>query len=137
MRRDASLLILYNKDLKILLQHRSSDAKIMPDYWAFFGGGIEKNEAPLDALYREIYEEINYIPKSPKLILKRDFKEDILKGTLYIYIDFFNEDKELILREGKGFGWFNKDEINNLKITERDKDIINFVFKYLEKNARF
>jgi len=137
MRRDASLLILYNKDLKILLQHRTPDAKIMPDYWAFFGGGIEKKETPLAALYREIYEEINYIPKSPKLILKKYFKEDSLEGTLYIYIDFFNDDKKLILKEGKGFGWFNKDEISNLKMKERDIDIVNLVFKYLKENAKF
>src|ERR1700730_3711094 len=40
--RNVSVLILYDNDSKILLQHRTTDAPTFPDYWAFFGGGIEE-----------------------------------------------------------------------------------------------
>ena len=56
----ASAIILFKKNKKILLQHRSDDAPNAPGKWGFFGGGIKNNETPKEAVVRECYEELNY-----------------------------------------------------------------------------
>jgi 8-oxo-dGTP pyrophosphatase MutT (NUDIX family) len=43
---------------RILVQDRRSHR---PPPWGFFGGGIEVDEAPLQALFREIQEELSFI----------------------------------------------------------------------------
>ena len=55
-------LIVY-KDGKILLQKREDNG-----CWAIHGGGIEPGEKYIDALKREIKEELNIIPKNPILL---------------------------------------------------------------------
>ena len=51
-------IILRNKDKKILLQFRDSNAPSSPLRWSFFGGHIEPGEDPLQAIVREIKEEL-------------------------------------------------------------------------------
>ena len=67
-----SLFTLFNNRNSFLLQHRTQDAPRLPNMWAFFGGGVERKETPLQAVYREAWEEINYRLKDPKLVLERD-----------------------------------------------------------------
>lgn len=73
MPRNVSIIILYDKDKKVLLQHRSDEAKRLPGYWAFFGGGIEAGETPEQAVKRETLEELDYVLDNPKLIWKQNF----------------------------------------------------------------
>jgi 8-oxo-dGTP diphosphatase len=56
-RRVVGCLIL-SADNKILLQQRPKDWGRFPDCLATFGGGIEKNESPIQALVRELNEEL-------------------------------------------------------------------------------
>lgn len=56
--RKLALLIPINKDGKVLLQHRTKDARFKPDHWAFFGGHIEEGESPEIAARREFQEEL-------------------------------------------------------------------------------
>ena len=65
--RNVSVLILYNNESKILLQHRTKDAPTFPDYWAFFGGGIEEGESAEQAVKRESLEELGYELTGPRL----------------------------------------------------------------------
>lgn len=51
---------------RCLLQLRNSD-KRQRHTWGFFGGTIEKNETPFEALQRELVEEIGFIPELTKL----------------------------------------------------------------------
>jgi len=60
MKHKVALIILYDHEKNFLLQHRTRDAAVLPDYWAFFGGGIKKGETPEDGVRREAYEELNY-----------------------------------------------------------------------------
>lgn len=132
---DAVKIILFDAKGRFLLQHRSGDAKLLPGYWAFFGGAIEKGETPEGALRREIYEEINYVLESPVFLQKEYFVEQDTEGYIYIYIEKFNGDKtRLRLREGQGWGWFSLKEIDNLKILNRDKKIITSVANCIDGN---
>ena len=55
-------LIIYNNG-KILLQKRADNG-----CWAIHGGGMEPGEKYLDALNREIKEELNIKPINPELL---------------------------------------------------------------------
>ena len=51
---------------RILLNLRSGKVKY-PHTWSFWGGKIEKNEEVLDALRRELKEEMGFVPPMQKL----------------------------------------------------------------------
>lgn len=128
-----ALIVLYDSENRFLLQHRSKDAWLLADNWAFFGGGLRENEEPIEALRREVKEELDYMVDNPKLILEQFFRQGQIKGYMYVYAEEFTKDKGLLkLNEGQGWGWFKEAEISKLKITQRDKKIINFITRYLE-----
>ena len=54
---NVSVAILVNINKQVLLAQRPPP-KSWEGWWEFPGGKIEKNETPVDALYREVYEEI-------------------------------------------------------------------------------
>ena len=56
----ASAAIITTDDGGVLLQHRDDKPGIwFPGYWGLFGGAIDDNESPLDALARELEEELS------------------------------------------------------------------------------
>lgn len=129
------LLILYDSKKRFLLQHRTPDAKLLPGYWAFFGGGLKNGETTAAALYREAFEELNYRPRAPQLVLEQDFNECKTNGRLYVYIEAFDGDKSMLkLHEGQGWGWFKESDIDKLKMVGRDRRIIRFINHYLTNN---
>jgi len=129
--RNVSLLILYNSEGRILLQHRAKDAVRLPDYWGFFGGGIEQGESPEQALKREILEELNYKTENSKLLttLKFSYKGD--ENTKYVFIEKYDEKIPLTLGEGQGMEWFFPEETKKLKIVDHDLPVIAEINKYL------
>lgn len=102
--RRVSIIILYTKDGKVLLQHRSPDAPRSPNHWGCFGGGIEGDETPEQAVRRECYEEIEYTLREPRLIY-----EELEKGE-YTYIEEYDPTQPIKLHEGQGYGWFTIQE---------------------------
>jgi 8-oxo-dGTP pyrophosphatase MutT (NUDIX family) len=58
---DAVCAIMVTPDRRFLLQQRDDVPQIWyPGAWALFGGGIERGEGELDALRRELKEEIGF-----------------------------------------------------------------------------
>ena len=56
--RQAAAAILRNNG-KVLLQLRDEDPRIdHPGFWSFLGGGIKAGETPVEALRRELLDEI-------------------------------------------------------------------------------
>ena len=68
--KNATSIILFDENKKILLQLRTKDAPFSPSKWGYFGGGIEEGETPLEAVKRECYEELEYQLKNPLLVLE-------------------------------------------------------------------
>ena len=59
---------LIDSDNRILIAQRP-DGKSMAGLWEFPGGKIKKHEKPIDALKRELKEELNIEVKSPRALL--------------------------------------------------------------------
>jgi 8-oxo-dGTP diphosphatase len=60
--------LVVSRDGKIVLQQRDQDAKTFPGFLATFGGGIEDNETPTQALVRELKEELGADVKESEVI---------------------------------------------------------------------
>lgn len=56
---DAVAALIRTSDGRYLLQHRDAISSIFyPDHWGCFGGALEAGEEPLEALRRELQEEL-------------------------------------------------------------------------------
>ncbi len=135
MKKDVSLIILYDTKKRFLLQHRTKDALIMPDFWAFFGGGIEEGETPKEAIRRETREELGYNLQNPKLLLRRHYQEDNKQGEIFVFVECFNN-SSISLKEGQNFGWYTTKETIELKMAERDRKVIDSLSKYLDDSYK-
>jgi 8-oxo-dGTP diphosphatase len=49
---------LRREDGELLLCHRTASRRWYPDVWDFPGGHVEAGESPLEALRREVFEEV-------------------------------------------------------------------------------
>jgi len=68
---EVAIAILHQGD-RLLMQLRDDDPRIIyPGYWALFGGHLEPGETPLEAMQRELAEEIGYVP--PRLTAFQDY----------------------------------------------------------------
>jgi len=126
-KRNVALIVLYDDKRRILLQHRSQDAGRYPGCWAFFGGGIEGNETPEQAVRRECLEELCYNLDNPRLVITRFFTNTLYCGEKYIFIERYNPEKKLAQKEGSEMKWADINEISQLKTIEHDKEIYDFL----------
>jgi 8-oxo-dGTP pyrophosphatase MutT (NUDIX family) len=122
MGHDVALLLLVDRERRILLQHRTADAPVLPGHWAFFGGQVEPGESVEAALRREALEELGHAPRGATLVAAVPFAEGGRVGTLHVFVERFAGDKSrLELREGQGWGWFTVGEMEGLEMIERDR----------------
>lgn len=135
--RQVALIILYDEDKQLLLQHRSEDAPTLPGFWGFFGGDIEANETPIEAVRREAQEELEYELKQPTLLIEPELALPHCRIKAFIYIEKLRMDKSrLVLREGQGMGWFRSPEHRSLKMMDHDREIIERVSAHLNDIQR-
>ena len=121
--RRTAAIILYTKDGKILLQHRSPDAPRNPNNWGCFGGGIEEGETPEQTVRRECYEEIEYTLRNPRLI-HEEAESGSPHTTEYTYAEEYDPSQSIKLREGQGYGWFTIQEAFELEISDYRREML-------------
>ena len=129
--RRVSLLVLRDEEGRVLMQHRSKDAKLKPDHWAFFGGGIEEGETPEEALKREIKEELGIDAVGFKLFGRYEFKEVPGLFEKFVYVASLRHPVEALKRqqaEGQNLGLFSFAELNGLNISDNDMVILKELF---------
>ncbi len=130
--RRVALFILRDKEDKVLLQHRYETAKLLPDYWAFFGGGIEEGETPEQAVAREAKEELGIELKDFRFFKRYEAQEEpglfekfVYTAPLEYSLDFLRKKQE----EGKDLGLFSFDELKSLKISDNDRIVLEDLFR--------
>lgn len=132
-KREVSLLIPYKikkGEILVYLQKRTKDAKRLPDYFGFFGGGIEEDESPEQAFRREMQEELNIIPYGYTYFKKFEFD----RGVKNIFILKASDDfeKQITILEGEYGRWFSEQEIiNEPKLIDEDKFVLKELCRFL------
>lgn len=112
---------------RYLLQHRDNVPHIWyPGHWGCFGGGVQEGEEPLEALRRELNEEIEFQPSHIRYFSRFDFDLDPI-GLRSYYRTYYlinispEEQAGLILHEGDGMEVFEGDAIfEKLLVTPYD-----------------
>ena len=117
--------IIINKN-KILVAQRSIQ-KEHPLKWEFPGGKIKVNENPIDALKREIKEELSVDVKKYKFLLDYEYDyQDIKKIHLYFYkIDEYVGKVRNI--EHNQLLWIQYNDLEKLDFLDGDRMIIDHI----------
>ncbi|MBU0648209.1 NUDIX domain-containing protein [Patescibacteria group bacterium] len=127
--RNVALILLFNDQKEILLQHRDEDADLLPGHWGFFGGEIEKGETPLEAVSRETQEELSYQLKNPHQIMTQNFadKDNGYYGTKHVFSEKYNPTQTLEQHEGQGMKWVDLIDTKQMKIIDHDREILDSI----------
>lgn len=129
---DLANLLIINERGEVLLQKKDS-THIYPNVWCFFGGKIEENEKPNEALEREIMEETGMEIKNYELVEITNYSEPEVDKEGEAHIFKFSMDskniKNIRCGEGAGFAFFQKSEIKRLFMPDWAKVFLEKLFK--------
>jgi len=84
--------MVLTQDNQIMLQQRCHNWHSFPDYLAEFGGHIEANESPIQALQRELNEELGAQVNPSEVISFGALTETVSKHSILVY-EYFWHDK--------------------------------------------
>ena len=113
----ASALIIHKN--KVLLFLRDDTPTISyPNHWGLPGGGIDEGETPVEAIKRELVEEVSYSPEKLVLIGEKIYGPT---HTAFLFISFVDDKESKFFKhaglEGQDVRFFTREEILNLKVT--------------------
>jgi len=89
--RKMSCAVILTKERRILLQMRSHGRNSFPDCLTTFGGGIEAGEAPIQALIRELHEELGASVNESEVISFGAITEAITNYTELVHVYFWHD----------------------------------------------
>ena len=65
MKREVALAVLERNGAWLLQLRDDLESILYPGHWGLFGGHLDADETPSEAVHRELLEEINWEPASP------------------------------------------------------------------------
>lgn len=114
-----SVIVFRNEEGKILLQFRDGNAPSEPLGWSFFGGITEGTETPLEAMIREVKEELemDLSGEDVRLLAERHWISPHSGEEKMVY--FFEGVvpitwRDICIREGAGAAFLKKEEVARL-----------------------
>ena len=117
-------IIIY-EDKILCVQRGQSKLDYISKKFEFPGGKIEKNETKIEALKRELIEELNFIPnKIENLFLTVVHEYPDFELTMHSFI-CYTETKEIQLNEHISCEWLTLINLKNLDWAAADIPIVN------------
>jgi 8-oxo-dGTP diphosphatase len=97
------------KEGHILLGHRSPNRALYPNVWDVFGGHVEANETPEDALIRELKEELGVEPKQWSYLdtITANTGNDVIESRIYVVTDWHGAPTNQQPEEHAMIQWFS------------------------------
>lgn len=130
--KNLSKILFYNELGEVLLQDRSTCSK-HGEEWGFFGGGIELNETPEQAIIREVKEELDYdldINETKYLGTHQNEIKPEYQVKRHIFIcSLENKLDRFRVLEGAGMKLFSIEDAKKLNLVKGDSDILDLVKK--------
>lgn len=116
--------ILKDRDGRYLLMERDNKPGIRyPGYWALFGGTVDQEETPLQAIHRELYEELGLKVSESSLVEFCQLQIN-LKEEHYYVLNSPIDPNALDLKEGKRMGVHTLPELCALQVRYDDLEIL-------------
>ena len=124
-KRRVAVIIFYDEKKRILLQDRSGISKFGEE-WGFFGGGLEKDETPEEAVVREVKEELNYQLDNYSFLKEVHYVTPKFNITLYAFIAPLKDKlKKFNQKEGKKMKLYSLEQAKKLKMVPTDYPILD------------
>lgn len=111
------------KKNKFLFGKRSKKKSWAPKSWDIVGGHSLKNEAPLDTLKRETYEEVGVTVLNAQLLKSIDILDEKKNEYFRYHIYMITAWKGKVsnrTNEHTKIRWFSRDQLNSKKIALQD-----------------
>ena len=121
--------IVYFEDEILCVQRPKNRLSYISEKFEFPGGKIEENETKKEALKRELFEELNFVPKKI---------DDLFLTVTHQYPDFeltmhsfkcYSETKDIQLNEHIAAEWLSLKNLKKLDWAEADIPIVNRLFE--------
>jgi len=108
-------LALIRRDGRCFLQRRAGSNPVLPDLWEFPGGKVEPPETPLEALRRELLEEVG-------MDLGMATPLPALDGPVRLHPFLVEAPGQP--RTDLAWGWFTREEMARLPIPPANAELI-------------
>ena len=127
--REGVVVLLENALGQIALQLRDDGQN--SGYWGLFGGWMENDETPVQAVIREIHEELCCLLDTSKLNYLGVHSGENVKSHVFHY-PVAGELREARLTEGQMFQFVSWADICTQKIIPRHLEMLKFLGKSLD-----
>lgn len=124
-RIDVAVGVVRDKSGRILIARRKEDAH-QGGLWEFPGGKIEAAESDLQALSRELFEELNIKPSKTTPLIRINFSYPDRHVQLYVR-DVHEFQGKPTGREGQLFKWVAVQELDNYQFPAANKAIVSAI----------
>lgn len=116
--------ILFYKDEILCVQRPKNKLHYISEKFEFPGGKIEENETRVEALKRELFEELNLSVKINSFFMTVIHNYPDFELTMHSYICEI-ETKDIVLNEHISLQWLKIEELNSLDWAGADIPIVN------------
>jgi 8-oxo-dGTP diphosphatase len=131
--------LIQNK--RLLLGHRSAGRVAYPSVWALPGGHVESGEAPLDALVRELSEELGVLisrpASSPLTSIYPPGPEPGIELVIWVVTDWAGQVTNCAPNEHDELRWFGADEWPAVSLAHPEyRAVLPLAFAAADKGIR-